>query len=734
MTCRLIRGKTPIPEGKAIAQNDLTIANEFLAVSFPVDTTPPWGLPPGGILDGALVINGVIQTNRLTSMDFIPDNWAGRPNSRARLTVDRDTPEKIVVNSVRDWGKVWLESKWSLEAGKDFIHVLTIMTNRGDEPLPDLLSGYSLCPSGGFYFLPVPEKEKGKEKPRDWAASYTQTDCIGLHTPFCDTVFEKNRLDMFLEHTLEPGDSIDFEAWMQFCPDPGISVLSDAEIRRKKIPAGKLTGYIREESQNLITHPYVIAFRNDQPYTWTMGKDGFFELTLPEGEWELKPFAKNFCPGKSVTATVLEKENRRIKFFPLTPSVPLRFYVRNKQNDSLLDSRIRVKKKEKPVIGFLEKQIVFTGIDTPGIADISVSLGMNEFEITSGDDFFSQPVTVKKQIEKNDGYPVDVAIDMEEQPAGRNWFCADLHHHSDILDGATAPLDVISSQLASGLDLIFISDHDSYDNVKKIFALTKKRGLPFIPALEISANWGHFNIFPLSLENPDSVSHENKTAKEIFRECRNIAEVTAVNHPFSSYGYFYSLGKKNAPGGFDGNFDLLELNSRSGEIEETIQKAWEFWNEKRPYYLTAGTDNHDVFREQSGFIRMFVYIDGLLNGQNFIRALKNGHGYASMGPVIYPEPIFGSTVPLQDGESQTLVFETFSVNGLKNIQLINEGQIAESVDLSESGKRKTVTFAIKPEKDTWYSVVVEDSLGKKAFGNPIWIKNEKRKDETDVGQ
>src|SRR5271155_2547489 len=87
----------------------------------------------------------------------------------------------------------------------------------------------------------------------------------------------------------------------------------------------------------------------------------------------------------------------------------------------------------------------------------------------------------------------------------RHWYSADLHHHADQAEAVTPPADLARSQLAAGLDLLFVSDHDSMANHRALQAIAARRGVPFIPSVELSASWGHFNAYPLTLGAPLSI-------------------------------------------------------------------------------------------------------------------------------------------------------------------------------------------------------------------------------------
>ena len=51
----ITKGKTAIPHGNAISNEDLTIQNDKLAFAIAVDSAPPWGVARGCIVDIANV-------------------------------------------------------------------------------------------------------------------------------------------------------------------------------------------------------------------------------------------------------------------------------------------------------------------------------------------------------------------------------------------------------------------------------------------------------------------------------------------------------------------------------------------------------------------------------------------------------------------------------------------------------------------------------------------------------
>ncbi|MFT6331247.1 MAG: hypothetical protein ACJAYN_003197 [Bermanella sp.] len=312
------------------------------------------------------------------------------------------------------------------------------------------------------------------------------------------------------------------------------------------------------------------------------------------------------------------------------------------------------------------------------------------------------------------------AVPVSTYPTQRGWYAGDLHHHADVLEGSTSPEFLVRSQLAAGLNVTFVSDHDSTVNHKAIKALSDKRGVPFIPSIEISPSWGHFNVFPIDVGAQLSVDPGVDTIHNIIKDARRMgATVVASNHPYIPYGYLSSLSKKTVPGGFDPTFDLIEINSEV-DHKKAVEKVRQLWSQGLPYYYTAGSDTHDVWNETSGHNRMFVYTASKPDAKAFAQAMKNGRSYASFGPIIYPNNVmFGDTLKLVKNQTQSIHFDLLSVNGLSSVKLIgNDGLISEQ---TLSSDKVSVVFDV-PQKSGWVSLVVEDTKANKAFSNPIWLK------------
>jgi hypothetical protein len=181
----------------------------------------------------------------------------------------------------------------------------------------------------------------------------------------------------------------------------------------------------------------------------------------------------------------------------------------------------------------------------------------------------------------------------------------------------TPPEYLARSQFAAGLDMLFVSDHDSTVNHPALQAIADRRGVPFMPSVEISTSWAHFNAYPLQLGAPLGIDTSRTDIDAVFAEARRLgAQVVQINHPFIPYGYFASLDAGVAPGGWNPAFDLIEINAANiGDDAKVLAKLAAFWNRGDRYYLSAGTDTHDVWNTLTGAVRMFAHVDGRLRGR-----------------------------------------------------------------------------------------------------------------------
>ncbi len=152
-----------------------------------------------------------------------------------------------------------------------------------------------------------------------------------------------------------------------------------------------------------------------------------------------------------------------------------------------------------------------------------------------------------------------------------------------------------------------------------------------------------------------------------------------------------------------------------------LASAWGYWNAGHRYYLTAGSDTHDVWNGVSGDARAYVHIDGPPTVDAFIAGLKQGHAFVSHGPLVIPDHMFGETVTLKAAQTATLGFQLEAVNGLKRVTIISQGKPAGTTDYAAGQTSAHLAVPITGASPGWYALTVEDAKGMTAYTDPIWV-------------
>ncbi|WP_435099900.1 CehA/McbA family metallohydrolase [Arhodomonas sp. AD133] len=719
------RGPTPLENGDATAVRDIQLRNDHLVASIAVDSAPPWGVAPGGIIDAAPVRDGEALRDKVSLIDFIPNNWSSWPTSYQRFEVVEDGPQRGVIRVTRDWEAVVLTTTYTLEADSDRIHVVTEMANEGDKTYEDILSGYVMWPDGGHLFGPAgmhgTEEGPADSAFADWSAAYDEDWGFALHAPYMSYV-DYDARDLYLGHDLAPGTSRTFEGWIQIMPDGSIARAAEAEIERKGLPAGTVSGEVRTAGGERVAAPVIVAERDGEPYTWTMGEDGRYRLRLPAGEYEVYATARGHADSEPVPVTVTADGEHDVAFDDLRAPGTVRFEVTGAETGDVLDARLSIAEGQTPLVGFLGKKTYFTELDRPGVREVSIAPGEYVFEVAHGKGFLARAQSVPVTVRAGETTTRTVSIERRTMPNDRGWYAADMHHHSDVLDGFTAPEYVVRSQLAAGLDLTLLSDHDTTANLERTAALSASRDVPFIPSIEISASWGHFNPYPIDPAADYTLNSGEAPVQEIIAQREKLgAEAIQMNHPYIKYGYYTNAENGTASGGYFPRFDLMEVNA-DGEHEKTLRKAWDHWSHGERVYLSAGSDVHDVWKNRSGEVRAYARVPGELNAEAFVTALRDGHAFVTFGPMVYPDVDFGDDLRVAQGEPVTLGFDLAAANGLQAIRVVGDGgDVVAEQSFDDAPVRARSTFELPAAGDTFYAVVVEDAEGKKAYSNPIWV-------------
>ncbi|HET7757530.1 MAG TPA: CehA/McbA family metallohydrolase [Steroidobacteraceae bacterium] len=722
----MLIGPTPIPNGAARRPGDITVSNEHLAFALAVRSPAPYGVPRGALVDLAPVRDGKIGRDCVVFADFIPNNWSAWPNTYQRVEVLERGPGRAVLRAVRDFGQVTITTLYTLTAGADQIALHATMSNGGSVALAGLLSGFTLWPKGGFLF-PVPglagvTAGKADRALADRVSGYDAGWTVTLHAPYLDQVGSDSR-DLFRLHTLEPGESRSFDAWLQVGASGDLAPVLREEIGRRHLAAGTVHGIVAAAGRGAIPRPVVMVEKRGAPYAWTLGHAGRYELTLPAGDYTLYATARGYSRSAPAALTVGAGTGQTHDFPDLRSPGRIEFSVSDARTGRPLDARLVITQGDKPPLGFLGRTTFFTELEPRGRLGVPIAPGRYVFSVSSGGGFLAPAAALSVEVAPRAVVRRKIALTRLFDPPARGWYAADLHHHADQAEAVTPPEYVARSQLAAGLDLLFVSDHDSTVNDAALQRIAARRGVAFIPSIELSSSWGHFNAWPLNPGATLAIDTSTAGIAAILHEGRRLgARVIQVNHPFIPFGYFASLAGHVAPGGFDPRFELIEINASVPDDDpKVLHTLWDYWNGAHRYYLSGGTDTHDVWNEESGRVRTFAHLDGPPSARAFAAALASGHGYVSHGPLIFPSVEFGDELKLRPGEAFTLGFALASVAGLASAELIGNGARLETRSFAGAPHEARADFELSTRNPAWYALVVEDKAGRKAYTDPIRV-------------
>ncbi len=734
------RGPTPIENGSCLGDDDITVENGIFAVSFAVDTAPPWGVPKGSILDGATYDAAGNLNDRLTLVDFLPNGWAAWPNTYQNISIPVNTTDVVVVQVERDYYGLELVTTFTIERGSRFVAVDTLATNPVANPdtYTDIYCGYTFCTSGGFMFGPYAEDSYTVSDPYGkYVLGYDKTYSIGLHYGAAD-VYDGGTgwKDLYQTTTIAPGESQTFNALVQFEDSASISRFVEAVADERGDPTGTIAGEVTPAADAFPEPPIVIVEKDGETFTWAVAEGGLYSFDLPVGDYDVYAVAMDYSPTAKVPLTITEGATTTQDFLDLEAMSTLTVKVKKAGTTTLIDGRIKVTGGIEPVVGFLGKSVFFTDLDDVGVAAFKVAAGDITLNVTSGDKFTSTAAVRDLTIEEGADKTINVAVETLFTPSAGRWFSADLHHHSNILDGVTPPRDLVQSQLAARLDLTLVSDHDSIANNVAVRDLSRSRGVPFISANEVSPIWAHFVTYRVNLLTPVLVDPAG-TAQEIFDEAHAAGMTISIAHPYIAYGYFTAADNDAIPGGYSEDFDFIEIQSTRvtakgvSPDERTLAKAYELWtgaltNQNPKYYLTGGYDVHDVWAHMSGGTRTYAKIplDLAVNQKNYMAALKAGRGYVTTGPLLRPYSFnFGDTIAVKNSDPRvTFDIRGQAAYGLKKIEVVRNGSVIRSLVIGDETIGERVTFSIKNLEKSWYCFIVEDVNGDRAISNPVWTK------------
>lgn len=74
----------------------------------------------------------------------------------------------------------------------------------------------------------------------------------------------------------------------------------------------------------------------------------------------------------------------------------------------------------------------------------------------------------------------------------------DLHTHSTVSDGTDTPRELVRAAVAAGLDVVALTDHDTWDGLDEAAAEAVSRGIELVPGVEVSCELGGRSVHVLA--------------------------------------------------------------------------------------------------------------------------------------------------------------------------------------------------------------------------------------------
>jgi len=184
---------------------------------------------------------------------------------------------------------------------------------------------------------------------------------------------------------------------------------------------------------------------------------------------------------------------------------------------------------------FSRGKTFFTQLERKGHADLPIAPGRYLFTVSAGGGFLAPDAQVRLTVAAGPATQHRVDITPLFDPpraAGIAPICTTTRNQAEAV---TPPADLARSQLAAGLDLLFVSDHDSTVNLPVLQQIASARACRSSGDRTVAV-LGPLNAYPLTAGARLAIDTSTATIDMILKEARrNGATVVQVNHPFNPY-------------------------------------------------------------------------------------------------------------------------------------------------------------------------------------------------------
>lgn len=366
-----------------------------------------------------------------------------------------------------------------------------------------------------------------------------------------------------------------------------------------------------------------------------------------------------------------------------------------------------------------------------------------------------QQVTVSAGETAQANFTLSRAIDTSD------FISADFHLHLTPItmrDGAMVAA-------AEGLDLLTATDHNLLKDYSPYIAeLNLGRFINSVVGAEVDTDFGHFNSFPMSVNRweDQTLRHSLRTPGELLRLMRENPgdEIVQINHPrFDAARSGYYNERLNPETSeieypyFETSFDQVEvLNAfvdqseqgdigRTSAVEQNLKDWFSLLNRGVLITGVGNSDAHNYPGHLPGYPRNYVHSEtddpGKINPYRIVDALKRRASTTSLGPFIRLTANDGAPVGSIITDTDGSVVLHVKVQAapwipVEKVEVVANGQVLKtySVSATSEATRFTADIETKPEKDTWYLILVTSNrkweppfsnFSSFAFTNPIFV-------------
>lgn len=751
---------TVLDNGEAIHGDDIIITNGKVAIALAVGTRNPWGYPAGSVLDTGVVTknaDGKLVGGRDNTWSIEPlingwDSWA--PNNCGKVTFDlvsydfgNGAIDAVKVTRIYRIGSRAFDvvTYYGMEKDADFAYFYNEVTNVGGAKETSIrFAATNKGDDGGAMFSNTVNAAVG---------SYTVTKdfeySVGLMMPGTVTSnlgnevtvgkwggsvgYKELRIDGVADekkdgkYAFKEGEAILFPCAIVISDKADFQNINDYYLDYMGIDE------VTTVSGTTSPNGTVIVKENGVDYGWFMADEkGAFRFDVPRNDKEYTMYLESngFVDGAELAIDNSKDTFAAGELKPGAAKVQMEIAVTDKSG-AAIPAKIEVfenvdgkYESAYPTVRFNGESVYYND-ETKGNIKFEVEPGEYKVVVYGyGYWFYSKAVEVTGDT-KDYKEPLKAVVDIQ-YAAPNGWYSSDVHHHANKNDAFSAPADVVKSQTASGLSLGLLTDHDYTTNNSEFDGYVKKYGLEgYLPSEEISCSWAHFNVLTITdeawehfidREQKNPVMNQFAELQFFVDQTHDTGAAITANHPWYSYGLFYAYGQGAIPGGYTDDYDCIEINGSSSDMENTaaIYSTAELWTSlvkgdaiyedingdavltEKAHYLVGGSDTHDVrypgFADAdynnnrgagwyaSGKARTFAYVADLPDndennkesGVAFANAVNDGHSYVSTGPIldIDTDTLPGYAYGVKEGTNFNVDLSYYSVNGIKDIYVL----------------------------------------------------------------